>query len=334
MDLFAVGNDGHVYTAWWYEGQDWSGISPNVRWGGAGMGGGGTAGGNAWRDIGGSFAPGTTISAINRLRTNIDLFAVGRDGQVSTAWWYEGQEWSGLGGWRGLGGEFRPGAHIAVTSHRTTQLDLFGIGRDGHVHTSWWHEGQDWSGLAGWVDLGGNFDSGARVAASARVVDTAVNAGDPLRGHIDLHFEDAVPVGGWAQLVIHPNGTYEFSGHFHDSGWPNYSVAFGWVLFLPDGTTFAFPQSGKVHGTGSAEGSRDYDWVDKGSSPTLRDRWDSVVANGRHKTDVRIDIDDGNLLADLFVAISVLVGVGLRVYFLGRSESVVAEREDTPGEYG
>lgn len=37
LDLFVVGNDGRVYTSWWHEGSDWSGINNN------------------WRSIGGFF---------------------------------------------------------------------------------------------------------------------------------------------------------------------------------------------------------------------------------------------------------------------------------------
>ena len=31
LDLFVVGNDGRVYTSWWHEGQEWSGINDNWR---------------------------------------------------------------------------------------------------------------------------------------------------------------------------------------------------------------------------------------------------------------------------------------------------------------
>ena len=40
IDLFITGNDGKVYTSWWYAGSDWSGINNN------------------WRPIGGLFPPG------------------------------------------------------------------------------------------------------------------------------------------------------------------------------------------------------------------------------------------------------------------------------------
>jgi hypothetical protein len=39
LDLFITGNDGRVYTSWWFQGVDWSGINDN------------------WRPIGGFFPP-------------------------------------------------------------------------------------------------------------------------------------------------------------------------------------------------------------------------------------------------------------------------------------
>ena len=40
LDCFITGNDGRVYTSWWHEGSDWSGINNN------------------WRSIGGFFPVG------------------------------------------------------------------------------------------------------------------------------------------------------------------------------------------------------------------------------------------------------------------------------------
>ena len=40
LDCFITGNDGRVYTSWWHEGHDWSGINNN------------------WRPIGGFFPVG------------------------------------------------------------------------------------------------------------------------------------------------------------------------------------------------------------------------------------------------------------------------------------
>ena len=63
------GNDGRVYTSWWYAGQDWSGIHDN------------------WRSIGGIFPNGAPVGAVARSPDNLDLFICGNDGRVYTSWW-------------------------------------------------------------------------------------------------------------------------------------------------------------------------------------------------------------------------------------------------------
>ncbi|WP_345539849.1 hypothetical protein [Phytohabitans rumicis] len=152
LDLFITGNDGRVYTSWWYEGQDWSGVNDN------------------WRSIGGFFPAGAPVEAISKSPNSIDLFITGNDGRVYTSWWYEGQEWSGLNdNWRSIGGFFPAGAPISVTSRHAGNLDLFITGHDGRVYTSWWYEGQDWSGVNdNWRSIGGFFPAGAPVEAISK----------------------------------------------------------------------------------------------------------------------------------------------------------------------
>jgi hypothetical protein len=69
LDLFITGNDGRVYTSWWYAGSDWSGINDN------------------WRSIGGVFPHGAPVAATSRNPDNLDLFITGNDGRVYTSWW-------------------------------------------------------------------------------------------------------------------------------------------------------------------------------------------------------------------------------------------------------
>ncbi|MCC5624226.1 hypothetical protein LC574_24230, partial [Nostoc sp. CHAB 5715] len=144
LDLFVVGNDGRVYTSWWQEGvSDWSGINNN------------------WRSIGGFFPVGARVSAVARRSGQLDLFVVGNDGRVYTSWWQEGvSDWSGINNnWRSIGGFFPVGARVSAVARRSGQLDLFVVGNDGRVYTSWWQEGvSDWSGINdNWRSIGGFF---------------------------------------------------------------------------------------------------------------------------------------------------------------------------------
>lgn len=144
---------------------DWSGIYDN------------------WRSLGGFFPAGAPVSVTSRNPGNLDLFITGGDGRVYTSWWYEGSDWSGVNdNWRSLGGVFPAGARVAAAARNPDQLDLFITGGDGRVYTSWWHAGQDWSGVNdNWRPIGGFFPAGAPVAAVARApgnLDVFIAGGD------------------------------------------------------------------------------------------------------------------------------------------------------------
>jgi hypothetical protein len=130
LDLFIIGIDGIVYTSWWTAGLDWSGVNNN------------------WRPIGGFFASDQPISAVSRNPNQLDLFIVGIDGIAYTSWWTAGNDWSGANNnWRPIGGFFPASAPIAAVSRNPNQLDLFVVGNDRGIYTSWWTAGSDWSGL-------------------------------------------------------------------------------------------------------------------------------------------------------------------------------------------
>jgi hypothetical protein len=152
LDLFIVGNDGCVYTAWWTAGRDWSGRG-------------------GWDNIGGLFPIGAPIAAVARNPEQLDLFVAGGDGCVYTSWWSADRDWSGRRGWRNIGGLFPIGAPISAVSRNPDQLDVFIVGGDGCVYTSWWTAGRDWSGLQGWRNIGGVFPIGGPVAAVSRNAD-------------------------------------------------------------------------------------------------------------------------------------------------------------------
>jgi hypothetical protein len=161
IDLFVVANDGAVHWSWWHLGSDWSGKN------------------NPWLPLGGSFAPGTPITAISRTPTHVDLFATGTDGIVYTSYWQEGPPeapsapWTP---WRRIGGYFPASAPVTAVSRVPNQIDLFITGNDGVVYWQFGVEGADWTGISNdWTPIGGVFPPGAPVAAVSRIPD-----------HIDL----------------------------------------------------------------------------------------------------------------------------------------------------
>jgi peptidoglycan hydrolase-like protein with peptidoglycan-binding domain len=155
QDLFLVGEDGRVYSSWWVEGvTDWTGVNDN------------------WRSLGGVFPAGERVTVVSRKPDHLDLFVIGNDGRVYTSWWVEGvTDWTGVNdNWRSLGGVFPVGARVTAVSRKPEHLDLFVIGNDGRVYTSWWVEGvTDWTGVNdNWRPLGGFFPVGAPVGVISR----------------------------------------------------------------------------------------------------------------------------------------------------------------------
>lgn len=63
----------------------------------------------------------------------------------------------------------KPGGRVAAIARNPNQLDLFVVGNDGVVYTSWWSLGSDWSGINNnWRPIGGVFPAGSSVSAVSR----------------------------------------------------------------------------------------------------------------------------------------------------------------------
>ncbi len=158
QDLFAVGTDGGVYTAFGLDGIGWS----------------------PWFRISASSGTVPVRSVVTATVHNTtrglqqDLFAVGTDGGVYTAFGLDGVGWSR---WFRIG---RPqdivpvGSVITATVHQTVrgqQQDLFVVGTDGRIRTTFGLDGVGWSP---WFTIGGPQDTvPARSVITATVHNTA-----------------------------------------------------------------------------------------------------------------------------------------------------------------
>ncbi len=126
-------------------------------------------------------------------------------------------------------------------------------------------------------------------------------------------FDGGTPVGGWVSLSVYPNGAYNFSGHFHDSGFTSYDVSVVWVLRTAEGTAFVFTDSGHVQGT-LGSGSRDHDWNVSGTNAAIGAAWPSIVAWNNSRWEARTSLDVGGMFNDLK---SVVGGVSTVVTVVG-----------------
>lgn len=137
LDVFAVGTDGGIYTAAWDRNQ------ANSQWRGW------------WRILDLTVAPGTRVSAVARHADKLDIFVVGKDGQVYTAAWdanIANQPWRGW--WRILDANVSPGGHVTAISRHPNKLDVFIVATNQGAFTASWEGGVANSQWSGWWRIG------------------------------------------------------------------------------------------------------------------------------------------------------------------------------------
>jgi len=185
VDLFKVANTGVVCTAWWLDDgggwREWYEIRPE------------------WQ-----FPVDAPLAAVSRIPKHLDLFLTASDGSIWSNWWNDDTRvWSS---WFQIDAQrrFRKDQPVAAVSRTPEHLDLFAIGVDGAVWSSWWTS--DGRGWRPWFPIRGEW----RFPAEARV--TAVSRSQQ---HLDLFtidnhgkvwtcwwFEPNARWGDWSQ--IHP----------------------------------------------------------------------------------------------------------------------------------
>jgi hypothetical protein len=123
LDVFWVGADGSVQSTWWDQNAN------NGQW-------------NTPFNLAqaGSAAPGV-ISALARIPQHLDVFWVGTDWSVQTTWWDQN---ANNGQWNTAfpvapAGSSATGAIVAL-ARMPQHLDVFWIGNDESVQTTWWDQ--------------------------------------------------------------------------------------------------------------------------------------------------------------------------------------------------
>jgi hypothetical protein len=101
--------------------------------------------------------------------------------------------------------------------------------------------------------------------APAALPSIALNSGP-------VNFNNGVPVGGWSQLSLYPNGWFNFVGGFHDSGAPSYNLTFVWSVWSPGHGLIMIGHPGHMAGTFES-GSRDCNWNIQQNRPDIAAEW-------------------------------------------------------------
>ena len=164
--------------------------------------------------------------------------------------------------------------------------------RDGRRQLVQVDNDRDWTSiLAGLEEQPAAVDSAPWVAETLGPWDTGYIA-----------FSGGVPVGGYSQLTLHRDGSYNFSGHFHVSGAPSYNTGLVYAVRSGNGTVYTFVHHGRVHGTFEA-GSRDDDWGDSGVNPALAAGWADLSNSWSWHWSAAVNIDIGALVGGAVQAV-------------------------------
>jgi hypothetical protein len=126
--------------------------------------------------------------------------------------------------------------------------------------------------------------------------------------HANITFSGGVPVGGWANLTLYGDGSYNFSGHLHDSGFPSYNTGVVWAVRASNGTVFTFSNTGHVAGTISS-GSRDHNWNISGVNPAIASTWESLNRGYNSQLRARASFDVVGLFNDIKAVIGYVAEV-------------------------
>ena len=167
------------------------------------------------------------VTSLSRSRDVIDLFAVGTDGSVDSTFWTPAGGWFGrwfrLGDVR-FGDQFTipPGAPISALSRYSEHLDLFAVGRDAAVYSTFWDAASGWSG--NWFRLADtNFGDGFKVPPGSQVTSVARD-----RDLIDL-FVAGLDGGVYSTFWNAPGGWFDHWFRLSDE-------RFGDKFTVPPGT--------------------------------------------------------------------------------------------------
>ncbi len=137
LDLFVIGLDNHVWTTFWTEQAGWNADFFPVP-------------GQAVFD-----REKQQLAAVSRAPGNLDLFVIGFDNHVWTTFWTEQAGWNAdFFPVPGAAVFDRDHQQIAAVSRAPGNLDLFVIGFDNHVWTTFWTDQAGWN--ADWFPLPGN----------------------------------------------------------------------------------------------------------------------------------------------------------------------------------
>ncbi len=168
LDLFWVGADGAIGSTWWD-------AAPQSGWGD-----------HQPFPITppGAARPGSPVVAVARNPNHLDVFWIGPDGAIGSTWWdaAAGQSW----------GDHQPfpitppeaagaGSQLAAVARTPDHLDLFWVGADGAIGSTWW----DSAPHSSW----GDHQPFPITPPGAAVAGSPLSAASRYAGHLDVFWQ-------------------------------------------------------------------------------------------------------------------------------------------------
>jgi hypothetical protein len=134
-----------------------------------------------------------------------------------------------------------------------------------------------------------------------------------LPGALDFDFNPIVfgggtPVGGNAHVTVRQDGSFLFSGHFHDSGAPDFNDAIVVAIKDSQNIVYTFQHTAHMSGTFSS-GSRDDDGRIDSRDDRLSNNWGYIAtgSSGRARSTTSADIT--NIVNGLIGSLGTVLGV-------------------------
>jgi len=138
------------------------------------------------------------------------------------------------------------------------------------------------------------------LAGGAAATGTTAFIGPLNTGTIVL--DGGVPVGGSASLTIHQDGTYTFTGQFHDSGFVGYTVTLAYAVISKSGKVFTFSHSSSVAGTVTS-GSRTDAFASSGTNQDVATDWENLASGAKFRWQASASLDLTALVNALVAAV-------------------------------
>lgn len=118
-------------------------------------------------------------------------------------------------------------------------------------------------------------------------------------------FHNGVPVSGWAGLSLFPDGKYNFSGHFHDAGFPSYHYALVWMVRSQRGTAFVWQRNRRLHGT-IEPGERHDHWNESGRHGEIAKAWNELAAGYAWHWEAAVNLEVRELIEQAEAALGIV----------------------------